>query len=71
MEAKMKLYGFNNLTKSLSFNIYDVCSRKRRACRRNTLRISTSSTFRAHHRDHDLPRGADRREGLKRIPAGL
>ncbi len=22
---KMKLYGFNNLTKSLSFNIYDVC----------------------------------------------
>ena len=25
MEQKMKLYGFNNLTKSLSFNIYDVC----------------------------------------------
>lgn len=25
MENKIKLYGFNNLTKSLSFNIYDVC----------------------------------------------
>jgi S-adenosylmethionine decarboxylase len=28
MENKMKLYGFNNLTKSLSFNIYDVCFAK-------------------------------------------
>jgi len=28
MESKMKLYGFNNLTKSLSFNIYDVCYAK-------------------------------------------
>ena len=25
---KMKLYGFNNLTKSLSFNIYDICYAK-------------------------------------------
>ena len=25
---KMKLYGFNNLTKTLSFNIYDVCYAK-------------------------------------------
>ncbi|NLH02182.1 MAG: adenosylmethionine decarboxylase [Clostridiales bacterium] len=25
MENKMQLYGFNNLTKSLSFNIYDIC----------------------------------------------
>ena len=24
-EDMLKLYGFNNLTKSLSFNIYDVC----------------------------------------------
>ncbi|OPJ55153.1 S-adenosylmethionine decarboxylase proenzyme precursor [Alkalithermobacter paradoxus] len=24
-ENKLKLYGFNNLTKSLSFNIYDIC----------------------------------------------
>lgn len=28
MSEKMKLYGFNNLTKSLSFNIYDVCYAK-------------------------------------------
>lgn len=28
MSTKMKLYGFNNLTKSLSFNIYDVCYAK-------------------------------------------
>lgn len=25
MKEKIRLYGFNNLTKSLSFNIYDVC----------------------------------------------
>lgn len=25
MGQKMKLYGFNNLTKTLSFNIYDIC----------------------------------------------
>ena len=25
MEKKIKLHGFNNLTKSLSFNIYDIC----------------------------------------------
>ena len=23
--TKLKLHGFNNLTKSLSFNIYDIC----------------------------------------------
>lgn len=28
MDEKLKLYGFNNLTKSLSFNIYDVCYAK-------------------------------------------
>lgn len=27
-ESKLKVYGFNNLTKSLSFNIYDVCYAK-------------------------------------------
>ncbi len=25
LENKIKLYGFNNLTKTLSFNIYDIC----------------------------------------------
>ncbi|QZY57449.1 adenosylmethionine decarboxylase [Crassaminicella profunda] len=28
MTNKIKLYGFNNLTKSLSFNIYDICYTK-------------------------------------------
>ena len=28
MNDKIKLYGFNNLTKTLSFNIYDVCYAK-------------------------------------------
>ena len=28
MGEKLKLYGFNNLTKALSFNIYDVCFAK-------------------------------------------
>lgn len=28
MENKLRLYGFNNITKSLSFNIYDVCYAK-------------------------------------------
>lgn len=28
MNDKLKLYGFNNLTKSLSFNIYDICYTK-------------------------------------------
>lgn len=28
VNEKLKLYGFNNLTKSLSFNIYDICYAK-------------------------------------------
>ena len=28
MQNKLKLYGFNNLTKSLGFNIYDICYAK-------------------------------------------
>ena len=28
MAEKLKLYGFNNLTKTLSFNIYDICYAK-------------------------------------------
>ena len=28
LEKRLKLYGFNNLTKTLSFNIYDVCYAK-------------------------------------------
>ncbi|MEZ3454003.1 MAG: adenosylmethionine decarboxylase [Oscillospiraceae bacterium] len=28
LNSKLKLYGFNNLTKTLSFNIYDICYAK-------------------------------------------
>ena len=28
MDKRLRLYGFNNLTKTLSFNIYDVCYAK-------------------------------------------
>ena len=28
VDKKLALYGFNNLTKTLSFNIYDVCYAK-------------------------------------------
>jgi len=37
MENKLKLYGFNNLTKSLSFNIYDVCYAKTPREQRNYI----------------------------------
>ena len=28
LDKKLSLYGFNNLTKTLSFNIYDICYAK-------------------------------------------
>ncbi len=34
---KLKLYGFNNLTKSLSFNIYDICYAKNRSHRQEYI----------------------------------
>lgn len=37
MEKKIKLYGFNNLTKSLSFNIYDICYTKSEEDRRRYI----------------------------------
>ncbi len=37
MENKLKLYGFNNLTKSLSFNIYDVCYAKSERAQRDYI----------------------------------
>ena len=36
-ENKLKLYGFNNLTKSLSFNIYDICYTKTEEDRRRYI----------------------------------
>jgi len=37
MGEKLKLYGFNNLTKSLSFNIYDVCYAKGERAQRDYI----------------------------------
>ncbi|MBS4008795.1 MAG: adenosylmethionine decarboxylase [Clostridium sp.] len=34
---KLKLYGFNNLTKSLSFNMYDICYAKKEDDRRGYI----------------------------------
>ncbi len=34
---KLKLYGFNNLTKSLSFNIYDICYTKTKEDRKRYI----------------------------------
>ena len=44
MENKLKLYGFNNLTKALSFNIYDVCYAKTEREQLDYISTSTSST---------------------------
>ncbi|MCC8070036.1 MAG: adenosylmethionine decarboxylase [Ruminococcus sp.] len=38
LENKLTLYGFNNLTKTLSFNIYDVCYAKSERERKDYLR---------------------------------
>jgi len=37
MKDKIKIYGFNNLTKSLSFNIYDVCYAKSERAQRDYI----------------------------------
>ncbi len=38
MENKIKLYGFNNLTKTLSFNIYDICYAKTAAEKKDYIK---------------------------------
>ncbi|MGB4336941.1 MAG: adenosylmethionine decarboxylase [Bacillota bacterium] len=38
MNKNVRLYGFNNLTKALSFNIYDVCYASTQRERRNYIR---------------------------------
>ena len=45
MQDKIKLYAFNNLTKTLSFNIYDVCYAKSEREQKIILRILTNSTI--------------------------
>ncbi|TVP54631.1 MAG: adenosylmethionine decarboxylase [Halomonadaceae bacterium] len=38
MESKLELHGFNNLTKSLSFNIYDICYARTEEQRKRYIR---------------------------------
>ena len=42
LEEKLKLYGFNNLTKSLSFNIYDICYAKSQREQRDYIKYIDS-----------------------------
>jgi len=42
VEEKLKLYGFNNLTKSLSFNIYDICYAKSQREQRDYIKYIDS-----------------------------
>ena len=42
LEEKLKLYGFNNLTKSLSFNIYDICYAKTQREQRDYIKYIDS-----------------------------
>ena len=43
MGEKLRLYGFNNLTKALSFNIYDVCYAKTAREQKDYIAYMTSS----------------------------
>lgn len=40
MNDKIKLYGFNNLTKTLSFNIYDICYTKSERERKDYIKYT-------------------------------
>jgi S-adenosylmethionine/arginine decarboxylase-like enzyme len=39
LEKKLALYGFNNLTKTLSFNIFDVCYAKTEREKQDYIRL--------------------------------
>ncbi|EQC67440.1 S-adenosylmethionine decarboxylase proenzym,prokaryotic class 1A [Veillonella parvula HSIVP1] len=45
-KPKMKLYGFNNLTKTLSFNIYDICYTRTEEEKNNTFSTLMKYTMR-------------------------
>jgi len=60
---KLKLHGFNNLTKTLSFNIYDICYAKTPAARRDYIEyIVRRLQCRALNPDNDGRRGYYRRQ---------
>ena len=72
MGEKLKLYGFNNLTKALSFNIYDVCYAKTPREQKDYIAYideqynSERLTRYSYH-----PDGHDRRNGAQYCPPGL
>ena len=70
---KLKLYGFNNLTKALSFNIYDVCYAKtpREQKDYNCLHRSCSTIRNLPDPDPNVADGYDRGAGIEYFPAGL
>ena len=68
----MKLYGFNNLTKALSFNIYDVCYAKTAREQRDYIAyIDEQYNSERLTRYSDQPDRYDRRKGAEHCQAGL
>ena len=53
MKNKIKLHGFNNLTKSLSFNIYDVCYADTAEQRQAYIEYIDEDTAEAHQKYND------------------
>ena len=48
-EEKLRLHGFNNLTKALSFNIYDVCYAKSQREQQDYVHYIDAVQLRAAH----------------------
>lgn len=72
MENKLKLYGFNNLTKALSFNIYDVCYAKtEREQQKYIAYIDEQYNSDRLEEDPDERLADDRRRGPEHLQAGL
>ena len=69
---KLKLYGFNNLTKALSFNIYDVCYAKTPREQKDYIAyIDQQYNSGTPDPDPNIADGYDRGAGIEYFPAGL
>lgn len=71
MGEKLKLYGFNNLTKALSFNIYDVCYAKTAREQKDYIGYIDEQYSGTSYRDSYDPDGYDRSNGSEYCPPGL
>ena len=72
MGEKLKLYGFNNLTKALSFNIYDVCYAKTAREQKDYIDyIDEQYNADSLTGDSYDPDGYDRSNGSEYCPPGL